>query len=190
VRIVLNKTDLGLEDTQYLIDAYTAIGIDLVLTSAIEDDGMADLLPILNQDDMHTVAFAGVSGVGKSSLLNRLIPSAQQRTGEVSRKTGKGTQTTSMSQGYLYKRAAKDDLLLVDLPGIQNFGVSNLTPRQVVEGYTEFVSISHLCEYADCQHTVEPHCAVQAALEEGIICPTRYLSYIGILDEIEAARPY
>lgn len=190
VQIVLNKCDLGLEDTNYLIETYKAIGVDLIMTSALAEDGMANLLPILEQAELNTLAFAGVSGVGKSSLLNRLVPHAQQRTNAVSRKTGKGTQTTSMAQGYLYGRADRADLLLVDLPGIQNFGVSNLTPRQVTEGYAEFAAIAQFCEYADCQHTAEPNCAVQAGLEQGLISPTRYLSYLGILDEIEAARPY
>ena len=190
VHIVVNKCDLGTEETDYLIATYAELGFDLSLTSAKDEGGLRQLLPALANPELHTVALAGVSGVGKSSILNVLIPNAQQRTGSVSRKTGKGTQTTSMAQGYLYGRQESDDLLIVDLPGIQNFGVSNLEPRMVADSFPEFLALRDQCEYADCKHTAEPNCAVSDALDEGVLAASRYLSYIGILEEIEKNKPY
>lgn len=190
VTLVVNKCDLGTEETDHLISTYASVGIDLLLTSAHEENGLRYLLPLLDDSELHSIALAGVSGVGKSSILNVLIPDAEQRTGSVSWKTGKGTQTTSMAQGYLYVRDHCDDLLIVDLPGIQHFGVSNLQYRQVAESYPEFVARAEGCEYADCRHIAEPACAVLEAVDSGEIAPSRYLSYLGIIDEIDAHKPY
>jgi len=190
VTLIVNKTDLGLEQTQHLIDIYSSFNLPIILTSTKTKNGITALKEFLDSTDENIVALAGVSGVGKSSLLNCLIPMANRQTGDVSRKTGKGTQTTSLAHGYLYHRQQASELILVDLPGIQNFGVSNYSIRDVAAAFPEFVKFSTGCEYYDCQHTAEPTCGVKTALEEGLIAPSRYLSYLGILEEIESNRPY
>ena len=117
------------------------------------------------------------------------MPEARRKTAEISRKTGKGRQTTSQAVGYLYPGAAAPSLL-IDLPGLANFGVTHLSKTQVARGFKEIEAQARFCEFSDCSHLAEPDCAVKSAVERGEISASRYLSYLHMLEEIEAARPY
>lgn len=188
--MILNKTDLGTENTLEEIQIYEKLGIPVCYTTVVTDDGLDSFMQEISNPDYHTVALAGVSGVGKSSILNNLVPEASRRTGEVSRKTGLGKQTTSLSKGYSLEREGAGPLLMIDLPGIQNFGISNLSPEEIIASFPEFAERRHLCEYLDCKHLEEPDCAVKKALEAGEVSLSRYNSYINMLEEIEACREY
>jgi len=188
--LILNKTDLGTEDTAPLIDIYERLEIPIFYTSAKHDHGLDEIRSQLETPALSIVALAGVSGVGKSTILNKLVPEAERKTAEVSRKTGKGRQTTSQSVGYLYNRNETPDLLIIDLPGVQNFGVTNLSPRQAAEGFPEFAEKMAQCEYHDCTHTAEPNCAVKDAVDARELSASRYYSYLHMLDEIDEAKEY
>jgi len=187
--LVVNKVDLGPEAAEPVTAIYDRLQVPILLTSAKTDEGLRPLALQLERCESRIVALAGTSGVGKSSILNRLVPEANRKTAELSRKTGKGRQTTSQAVGYVYDRA--DALsLIIDLPGLQHFGAAFLAKSEAARGFREITRAAADCEYADCSHTAEPNCAVKAAAERGEIAPTRYLSYLHILDEIEAAKPY
>lgn len=188
--LVVNKDDLGQAETEDELKTYRSLGCQIITTNTIHEGGLDPLRVRLEQTDLEVVVLLGVSGVGKSSIFNQLVPHAEQQVGEVSVKTGQGTQTTSQSVGYLYASNPSNHLLLVDLPGIQHFGVSDVDKSQVRLGFDEFVEASTHCEYSDCYHLAEPHCGVKSALEAGTISLSRYQSYLSILEEIESAREY
>jgi ribosome biogenesis GTPase / thiamine phosphate phosphatase len=188
--IILNKIDLALEETRPLVSIYEKLGVQVLYTSALEEESLNELKHHLAQPALKIAALAGVSGVGKSTLLNHLMPEAQIKTSQVSHKTGQGKRTTSQASAYAYTRPDAADLLLIDLPGVHSFGVSTLSEKEVAAGFPEFTVRWDACEYFDCVHAAEPNCAVKEALEAGQIAPSRYLSYLGMLDEIRDARPY
>ncbi len=189
--IIVNKSDLGLEATHDLIDIYQAIGIPILFTSAKKGEGLSILEDSLTNPSLSIVALAGVSGVGKSTLLNKLVPEAERRTGEVSSKTGQGRQTTTQSVGYQYRsRNRKNDLLIIDLPGVQNFGVSHLSLEEVARGFVEIDTLARECEFDNCSHVQERKCAVRNAAETLTFAPSRYESYLRMREEVVAAKPY
>jgi ribosome biogenesis GTPase / thiamine phosphate phosphatase len=188
--LVLNKTDLDLAETLPLVQVYEALKMEVLYTSARGEGRLEDLRRALSDVGLATAALAGVSGVGKSTILNQLLPGAGIKTAEVSRKTGQGKRTTSQAIAHTYPRSSAPDLLLIDLPGVHAFGVSALSEREVTDGFPEFVQRRARCEYSDCCHLAEPNCAVKAAVDDDQIALSRYISYLGMIDEIRAARPY
>lgn len=188
--LIVNKSDLAPDEATDIAKIYTGIGLPVHISSAKFGGGMDEIVGIINNPDHSLVAFAGVSGVGKSTLINHFVPGAKQRTAEVSEYTGLGKQTTTLALAHRCPRQGAGELLLVDLPGVQNFGVTHLEEIHVASSFPEFESRRHLCRYGDCLHLKEDECAVKAALEKGEICRSRYDSYVGMLSEIEGARPY
>lgn len=188
--LIVNKVDLGTDQAKELIDLYVALGCRVLLTSAKFGHGMEALNELLQDRRLHVVALAGVSGVGKSTILNKLIPEANRRTGEVSEKTGQGKQTTTQASGFVFERSNAPGLLVVDLPGVQNFGVGHLSRSEVLGAFPELVEHGQRCEFSDCAHVRERTCAVRTAVECGEIPGSRYASYVHMCEEIEAARQY
>jgi len=190
--IVMNKIDLAdeLAATKDLLDVYEGIGEAISYISADSGDGLNDFRALLNNPQLQVVTFAGVSGVGKTTLLGALLPDADVRTQEVSRKTGQGRQTTSQSTAYRYEREGTSDLFIVDLPGIQNYGISHFAESQMRHAFVEFRQYDLKCRFSNCTHRVEPDCAVLKALAEGKVAQTRYDSYLDMLSELESFRDY
>jgi len=180
--IVLNKTDLLDQKTlaQYRqrLLVYQQLGYPIIYTSAHEDEAFNHLNACLHAK---TSILVGQSGVGKSSLLNRLLPEVNARIGEVSDATGKGRHTTTTARLY----HLPDSGSLIDSPGIREFGLWNVSPEQLAQGFPEFVARQGQCRFRDCKHRNEPGCAILAGVENDEISPLRHASYLRILASLE-----
>lgn len=174
--VCVNKTDLDPADRLYEI--YHEAGFPVVRCSAETGDGVEDLRSIIRGK---TSAFTGNSGVGKSSILNRLVPELCLPTGEVSEKLGRGRHTTRHVELY----ALGEETYVADTPGFASFEVDLLEPIRCEElqlAFREFAPYLGDCRFQDCRHLKEPDCAVRDALERGKIAPERYESYVRLYE--------
>ena len=176
--IVLNKMDLADADTRQVLQArmriYEQLGYAVIYTSAQSEHGLDDLLAALKS---HASILVGQSGVGKSSLVNALLPEVDAEVAAISDATGKGMHTTSASRLYHLPNGGD----LIDSPGVREFGLWEVSPEELAEGFIEFRPYLGRCKYSDCQHESEPECAIKAAMAEGKISPQRFDSYRRIL---------
>ena len=186
--LVLNKTDLLPEqggELRALLDRYRHIGYQVVATTTAHAGGLDDLYAQLAD---RTSVFVGQSGVGKSSLIDRLLPDEELRIGALSEDSRKGRHTTTTAQ--LYCLPPPSDSLaageLIDSPGIREFGLTHLDERQVTEGFIEFAPYLGLCRFRDCRHRQEPGCALLDAVDAGAIHPDRFASYRRIVDSLDS----
>jgi ribosome biogenesis GTPase len=173
--ICVNKVDLAENGEAYqsTLKPYREVGYRVIFTSAVTGKGVGKLRQALAQ---HTTALAGLSGVGKSSLLATLQPGLQLRTGEVNEQSGQGRHTTT--QVVMHRLGSGG--FVVDTPGIREFGLSDLRRRELARFYPEIAAVVTDCRFDDCSHVHEPGCAVRAAVQEGSISGTRYDNYIKI----------
>ncbi len=176
--VVVNKIDL--DPGTALIARLTRAGYVVHATSVRTGDGMAELAAALAG---RTSVVTGPSGAGKSSLLNRLQPGLQLRTGEVSAKVRRGKHTT-VSAVMLPLDAGG---YLVDTPGFSEVGLWGIDPGELDTCFPEFRPFLGDCRYADCRHRTEPGCRVREALDGGAIARDRWESYLVLLDELENA---
>ena len=188
--IVVNKSDLGVDHVTEYITTYRSLGYKVHEISAKFGKGLEPIHAALDDADVRIVALIGASGVGKSTLLNTLIPTADSRVGEISERTGGGRQTTSQAKAYLYKHTPQHRVLLIDYPGIQVFGLSHLEAQMVADSFPEIVTLRKTCQFTNCAHLKERQCGVQEALRNGEIKKWRYESYLEVLNEVEAAKKY
>ena len=171
VIIVLNKADLNRADDLYQI--YTSAGFQTVRVSAETGEGLAEFIPLITGK---LSAFTGNSGVGKSSILNKLLPGLSIETGEVSEKLGRGRHTTRHVQLY----EIRPDTYVADTPGFASFEIEMMkviSKEQLQYDFIDFEPYIGECRFNDCAHLKEPGCAVTEALSEGKIMPSRYRSY-------------
>lgn len=131
-----------------------------------------------------TTLLAGNSGVGKSSIINALIPDAGLKTGAISELYHTGTHTTTFSEMLTLPGGGA----VIDVPGVRGFGTIDFDKRSVGHYFPEIFHFSNQCKYSDCSHRNEPGCAVRQALEEHRIAQSRYTSYLSILEEVEEAE--
>lgn len=182
--IIINKADIWeLEDREYaeaLCTLYASIGYSTLITSARTGQGIDDLRQILQGK---ITLLAGNSGVGKSSLINALIPDANLKVGAISELYHTGTHTTTFSEMLMLP----DGGAVIDVPGVRGFGTIDFDRRSVGHYFPEIFRASADCRYSDCSHRNEPGCAVREALEKQHIAQSRYASYLSILDEVEEA---
>ncbi len=180
--ILLNKVDL-LDDSnrssiEQLLSAYPAIGYRVLEASTQSMDGLNELKTVLKG---RTSVFVGQSGVGKSSLINALLPGVDTKVGELSKGRDKGTHTTTTAKLFHFPDGGD----LVDSPGIREFGLWHMEREQVLEGFVEFRPFLGHCKFRDCQHQSEPGCALLAALERGEISQRRLASFEAIARSLE-----
>lgn len=184
--LVINKTDLlDTDDDRELLEAvrylYESIGYNIVPVSAHTGEGL-DRLRELLQD--RTTLLSGNSGVGKSTLINDLIPGLDLRTAAISDVHDQGTHTTTFSEMFPLPFGG----WIIDTPGVRGFGTIEMTPQEVSHYFPEIFRASDECRFGDCSHTHEPGCAVLKALEENRIAQSRYNSYLSILNEIDEGK--
>jgi ribosome biogenesis GTPase len=181
--IIFNKIDLleaaQLTEFKQQLAAYEKIGYPVILTSSKTAHGLDALMPFIFNK---TSIIVGKSGVGKSSLLNQILPNAEARVGDISQATGKGTHTTTTARLYHLPGNEGD---LIDSPGIREFGLWQITPQQVAQGFREFRDYTEQCRFRDCLHRSEPGCAVTEAVKQGAISAPRYASYQRILASLD-----
>lgn len=185
--LVLNKEDMWDADDRELAEAirylYEGIGYQVAIVSARTGQGLPALHQLIKNK---TTLLAGNSGVGKSSLINALVPGLELRTGEVSAMHHTGQHTTTFSEMY----DLPDGGHLIDIPGVKGFGTIDFDAAEVSHFFPEIFETGRDCRYADCTHTHEPGCAVREALEEHRIADSRYTSYLSILEEAREADKY
>ena len=181
--IVINKIDIYNEDearyANNLALLYRHIGYSVFLMSVETGEGMEEFRQQLYGK---TSLLAGNSGVGKSSLINSLIPEASAKTAEISDSHDQGMHTTTFSEMYEIPDAT-DGSYLIDTPGIRGFGTIEFEKETVGHYFKDIFSISSDCRFGNCTHTHEPGCAVLQALAEHRISQSRYDSYLSILDD-------
>ncbi len=186
--LVLNKADLlpeGGGELGALLARYAALGYPVVTTSTAHEGGLDALYRRLAG---RTSVFVGQSGVGKSSLIDRLLPEEELRIGALSEDSRKGRHTTTTARLYRFAPGELDDAEageLIDSPGIREFGLTHLDEDQVAEGFIEFREHLDRCRFRDCRHRKEPGCALLAAVEAGEIHADRFASYRRIVDSLE-----
>ncbi|RLV58537.1 small ribosomal subunit biogenesis GTPase RsgA [Parashewanella curva] len=188
--IVLNKVDLLDEETRELLtealDVYQKLGYQVFEVSSQTAEGVERVKQLL---DDKTSIFVGQSGVGKSSLINALMPDADLLTGEVSENSGLGQHTTTAAK-LLHLEGSGD---LIDSPGVREFALWHLPPEKVAWGFVEFRDYLGTCKFRDCKHLDDPGCALQVAFEEGKIDEERFDNFhriIASLDEQRHARQF
>lgn len=185
VCLVFNKTDLySEEESRYLeglITLYTHIGYPCYRISALNESGTDDIRKALSGK---ITLFSGNSGVGKSTLINTLIPGLHLKTGEVSAAHNKGMHTTTFSEMYPLENGG----YIIDTPGIKGFGTFDMKDEEVGHYFKEIFKFSAGCKYGNCTHRHEPGCAVREAVEKHYISESRYISYLNILEDREEGK--
>lgn len=185
--IILNKNDIWDADDRELADAltylYKSIGYPVAEVSARTGDGIPELRQTLSGK---VTLLAGNSGVGKSSLINALVPGADLKTGKVSDMHHQGMHTTTFSE--MIPLPGGGDL--IDVPGIRGFGTIDFELADVSHYFPEIFKASEGCRYGNCLHNGEPGCAVLPAVEDHLISESRFASYLSILDEIRDPEKY
>ena len=182
VVIVFNKVDLLQDDEdamRYLdmmVNLYETVGYRCVRVSAVTGEGLDQLQSMLH--DQITL-LSGNSGVGKSTIINRLLPGVNLRTAEISEAHDTGMHTTTFSEMLPLPQGG----YLIDTPGVKGFGSFNMQPEEIGSYFKEIFHFSKDCRFSNCTHTHEPGCAVIKAVEDHYIALSRYQSYLGMLKD-------
>ena len=193
VVLIFNKTDIYSEDElhylQAVITLYESLGYPCLRCSASSGEGIE---AIRQEFAGKTTLLSGNSGVGKSTILNQLIPDANVKTAEISSAHDTGMHTTTFSEMYtlptLNSQPSTLNSFIIDTPGIKGFGTFDMERTEVSHYFREIFQIGQECRFDDCTHTNEPGCAVLQAVEESRIAQSRYISYLSMLEDKDAEK--
>ena len=184
VVLIFNKTDLLDEEMlhyqQLMVRLYESIGYTCRQIAASKGEGVEALRPLL---EGKITLLSGNSGVGKSTLINQLVPDANLRTAEISDAHNLGQHTTTFSE-----MIPMGGGWLIDTPGIKGFGTFDIEPEELTSYFPEIFKFSQDCRFSNCTHTHEPGCAVLQALEDHYIAQRRYPSYLSMMDDKEEGK--
>lgn len=185
VTIVINKIDLlSAPDDCELLNAvtylYNSISYEVVAMSVVTGEGLDLLRSHLRGK---TSLLSGNSGVGKSSIINKLVPGAELKVGDISQVHHTGMHTTTFSE--MLDIPGDDAGHIIDTPGVKGFGTIDFEKGEVAHYFPEIFKISKDCRYSNCTHTHEPGCAVRDAVEKSVISQSRYNSYLSIMDDTD-----
>lgn len=185
VSIVFNKVDRYTEDElrylEGLINLYNTIGYTCYKVSALTGEGIDEIRNLLKD---RITLFSGHSGVGKSTLINAILPEQHQKTSEISAAHNKGMHTTTFSEMF----PVEGNGYIIDTPGIKGFGTFDMKDEEVGHYFKEIFKFSAECKYGDCTHRHEPGCAVRQAVADHYISESRYASYLNILEDKEEGK--
>lgn len=185
VTLVFNKVDLMKGDEERMLDMmvnlYETVGYRCMKVSAQTGEGVDTLMPLLQGK---ITLFSGNSGVGKSSLLNIIVPGAKLRTAEISDAHNTGMHTTTFSEMLRVEGGG----WVIDTPGIKGFGTFDMEPEEICGYFKEIFKFSKDCRFSNCTHTHEPGCAVLQAVEDHYIAASRYASYLSMLEDKEEGK--
>ena len=185
VKILFNKVDAYDEDELHYLDSlitlYTQIGYPCFKISALTGEGVDAIREELKG---RVTLFSGHSGVGKSTLINALVPGLEVKTAEISAYHNKGMHTTTFSEMF----PVPGDGYIIDTPGIKGFGTFDMEEEEIGHYFPEIFKTSANCKYGNCTHRQEPGCAVRKAVEEHYISESRYASYLNMLEDKEEGK--
>ena len=183
--LVINKVDLiKPEDSEALndlINTYENIGIQCLQVSATENIGLVRFKELLEGKKS---LLSGHSGVGKSTILNKIAPHIDQKTSSISGFANKGVHTTTFAEMFAFDQNS----YIIDTPGIKELGIIDIEPEELSDYFPEMREISNECKFNNCLHVHEPKCAVKAAVDEGEIAVSRYINYLSILEDDDNRR--
>lgn len=180
VVLVFNKNDILTDEERHyqemMVKLYSNIGYTCLIISATTGQGIEELTPLLQGK---ITLLSGNSGVGKSTLINRILPDANLRTSAISDAHNTGMHTTTFSEMI----EMPNDGYLIDTPGIKGFGTFNIEPKELTSYFRDIFHFSKNCRFNNCTHTHEPGCAVLEAVKEHYISESRYQSYLSMLTD-------
>ena len=192
VVLIFNKTDLLDDDLrgyqEAVVNLYETIGYECRQVSAETGQGIDDLRALMQGK---ITLLSGNSGVGKSTLINKLVPGVNLRTAEISDAHNMGMHTTTFSEMIPLPEADGEQGkggYLIDTPGIKGFGTFDMEPEEITSYFKDIFHFSKDCRFSNCTHTHEPGCAVLKAVEEHYIAESRYQSYLSMLDDKEEGK--
>lgn len=184
VVVCFNKQDLAAEEELAVLEqTYRSAGYEVRFTSAAREEGLGEIRALLKGK---TSTVAGPSGVGKSSLINLLVPEAEMETGNISRKIERGKHTTRHSELF----ALEEGGFIFDTPGFSSIYLPDMEKEELETYFPEFARYEPKCRFQGCAHIHEPGCGVKEALEAGEISPIRYENYKLLYEELKDKRRY
>ena len=188
--LVFNKCDLVAanerdeEELSYMSELYEMAGYDVLRVSAQTAEGLPELRAAIAASGVNMLS--GHSGVGKTTLINQLLPGLELRTGDVSDSHQKGKHTTTYAEMFPLPSGG----YLIDTPGIKGFGLVQLEKEHLHHYFPEIFALLSSCKFHNCLHRAEPKCAVRSAVEQGVIAEERYLNYLDLYENFDADNQY